>query len=72
MILLQEKPLTIKLPTGSVQIIHNSRRHHWLVATTMNCYRSKVKIYDSLFTFPDVEVRRVVKNIFQTARIHLL
>ena len=66
--LLQEKPLTAKLPTGSVQIIHNSRRHHWLVATTMNCYRGEIKIYDSLFTFPDAEVRQVVKNIFDTTR----
>jgi len=57
MTLLKEKPLTIKLPTGSVQIIHNSRRHQWLVVTTMNCYRGEVKIYDSLFTFPDTKVR---------------
>ena len=66
--LLQEKPLTAKLPTGSVQIIHNSRRHHWLVVTTMNCHRGEVKTYDSLFTFPNAEVRRMVKNIFDTAR----
>ena len=34
----------------------------------MNCYRGGVKIYDSLFTFPDAEVRQVVKNIFPAAR----
>ena len=66
--LLQEKPLTARLPNSSVQIIHNSKRHHWLVATTMNCYRGEVKIYDLLFTFPDAEVRRIVKNIFPTTR----
>ena len=66
--LLQEKPLTAKLPNGSVQIIHNSRRYHWLVASTINCYRGEVKIYDSVYTIPDAEVRRIVKNIFHTAR----
>ena len=34
----------------------------------MNCYRGEVKIYNSLFTFPDAEVCWIVKNIFQTAR----
>ena len=63
--LLQEKPLKDKLPTGSIQIIHNNRRHHWLVATTMNCCRNEVKINDSLF---NAKVRRIVKNIFHTTR----
>ena len=66
--LLQEKKLSAKLPAGSVQIIHNSRCHHWLVATTMRCLRSEVKIYDSLFTYPDAEMRAIIKNLFQTAR----
>ena len=64
--LLQEKTIATKLPAGSVQIIHNSRRHHWLVATTKNCTRNEVKIYDSLYKSPDAEVRRIIKNLFQT------
>ena len=66
--LLQEKKLGMKLPAGSVQIIHNSRRHHWLVATTMRCLRNEIKIYDSLYPYPDAQVRSVIKNLFQTAR----
>ena len=34
----------------------------------MNCCRGEVKIYDSLFTFPDAEVCQMVKNIFDTTR----
>ena len=66
--LLQEKKLGTKFPAGSVQVIHNSRRHHWLVATTMHCLRNEVKIYDSLYPYPDAQVRSVIKNLFQTAR----
>ena len=52
-----------------VCIIHNSRGHHWLVATTMIASEvNELKIYDSLFTYLDAEVRAVIKNLFQTAR----
>ena len=64
--LLQEKKIATKLPTGSVQIIHNSRHHHWLVATTKNCTRNEVQICDSLYRSPDAKVRRIIKNLFQT------
>ena len=34
----------------------------------MNYYRGEVKIYNSLFTFPDAEVGQIVKNIFHMIR----
>ena len=66
--LLQEKPLIAKLLNGSVQVIHNSTRHHWLVTNIINYYRDEVNIYDSVYIIPDVVVCQIVKKIFHTSR----
>ena len=50
---------------NKVQIIHCSRRNHWIAATTVNCKEGEVKIYDSVFNSCDEETKLVVRNLFQ-------
>ena len=50
---------------NKVQIIHCSRRKHWIIATTVNCKEGEVRIYDSVFNSCDDEVELVVRNLFQ-------
>lgn len=50
---------------NKVQIIHCSRRNHWIAATTVNCKEGEVKIYDSVFNSCDEETKLVVCNLFQ-------
>ena len=50
---------------NKVQIIHCSRRKHWIVATTVNCKEGEVRIYDSELNSCDDEVELVVRNLFQ-------
>ena len=69
--LLQEMPLIAKLIKGSVQIIHNSRRHHWLMTSTINCYWGEVNIDDSVYIIPYLVVCRIVKNFFTPPEILL-
>ena len=65
--LLQDKKraLTEKTVRDKVQIIFCKGRHHWVVASTKNCTIGHVKVYDSLFTYPDKEMERVIVNLFQ-------
>ena len=59
--LLQAKELQ---PTGSVknkvQIIHCSERHHWVVATTVNCRDGQVLVIDSVYRSLDNETKITV------------
>jgi len=41
---------------NKIQIIHCNARHHWIV---------EVKIYDSPFTYCDMETETVISNLFQ-------
>lgn len=61
--LLQNKKLP-KISHG-LQIIYCSNRRHWIVASTIACVKSEVKIYDSVFSATDAETRRTIYNIFQ-------
>ena len=65
--LLQDKQtiLTEKSVRDNIQIIHCKRRHHWVVATTMNCDIYQVKVFDSLYTFCDKETEATINNLFQ-------
>ena len=38
------------LPQNSLQVIYCSARHHWVVASNMECKKGVVNVYDSLFT----------------------
>ena len=65
--LLQGKkmPLTNTQIHNKVQIIHCSKRNHWVAATTVNCKEGEVKVYDSVFNSCDEETKSVVHNLFQ-------
>ena len=65
--LFQEKQmvLTEKSVRNKVQIIHCERRHHWVVASTVNCRTGEVKVYDSFFTYSDKETEKIIFNFFQ-------
>ena len=65
--LLQDKQtiLTEKSLRDNIQIIHCKRRHHWVVATMMNCDIYQVKVFDSLYTFCDKETETIINNLFQ-------
>jgi len=47
---------------NKVQIIHCSRRKHWIVATTVNCKEGEVKTYDLVFDSCDNEVELAVRQ----------
>ena len=57
--------LTEKSVHGKIQIIHCKRRHHWVVAITINCDIYEVKVFDSLYTFSYKETEATINNLFQ-------
>lgn len=65
--LLQGKPqdLTEETVKNKIQIIHCKSRHHWVVASTVQCSLGQVKVYNSLFTYCDKETENIVSNLFQ-------
>ena len=50
---------------NKLQIIHCSKRHHWIVASTVNCKLEEVRVYDSLFSNIDKQNRNIIQNLFQ-------
>ena len=60
---------------NKVQIIHCSKRNHWITVTTVNCKEGEVRIYDSVFNSCDDEVELVVHNLIKvdtTPRIKVM
>ena len=57
--LLQEKSDVQK----KLQLIFCKEQKHWIVATTINCDCSEVKVYDSLFSYVDKDSLQVVQNL---------
>jgi len=49
---------------NKVQIIFCKEQKHWVVATTINCDKNEVAVYDSLFAFLDKESKQIVENLF--------
>ena len=50
---------------NKIQIIHCNSRHHWIVATTLGCELNQVKVYDSVYTYCDMETEAIISNLFQ-------
>ena len=65
--LLQGKKQPVKIKSG-MQIVYLSNRLHWCVASTISCPKNEVKIYDSVFSSPDSEMRTVCLNLFDIAK----
>ena len=65
--LLQSKKQPVKIKSG-MQIVYLSNRLHWCVASTISCHKNEVKIYDSVFSSPDSEMRTVCLNLFDIAK----
>ena len=66
--------LTSTYPTRSSLILYHSRtkpkscavrRHHWIVATTLNCQLGEIRVCDSLFQYCDKETEHTIANLFQ-------
>ena len=56
---LQDKKQPVRIKSG-IQIVYLTNRLHWCVASTVSCQKNEVKIYDSIFSSPDSEMRRVL------------
>ena len=65
--LLQGKKQPVKIKSV-MQIVYLSNRLHWCVASTISCPKNEVKIYDSVFSSPDSELRSVCLNLFDIAK----
>ena len=65
--LLQSKKQPVKIKSG-LQIVYLSNWLHWCFASTISCPKNEVKIYDSMFSSPDSEMRTVCLNLFDIAK----
>ena len=50
---------------NKIQIIHCNSRHHWIVVITIGCELKQVKVYNSLFTYCDMETETIISSLFQ-------
>ena len=50
---------------NKLQIVYCRTRHHWIVASTLNCSPGEVKVYDSLFYYCAEETECIIANLFQ-------
>jgi len=51
-----------RLPDNPLQVVHCSARHHWILASNIDCKKGVVNIYDSLFTSLDEEALATVNS----------
>jgi len=65
--LLQGKRQQVKIKNG-IQIVYLNNRLHWCVASTISCAKNEVKVYDSVFSSPDSEMRTICLNLFDVAK----
>jgi len=62
----QQKNVGILLSKDSIQNrIQIQERKHWIVATTVNCSPSEVKVYDSSFQYLDRDSLQLIEKWFQ-------
>ena len=54
---------------NKIQIIHCKLRHHWVVASTVNCCLGEVKVYDSFYQFCDKELKKVCFSTTPTSQL---
>jgi len=54
-----------KLPENSLQVVHCGARHHWILASNIDCKKGVVNIYDSLFTSLDEETLATVHGYYK-------
>ena len=55
---------------NSVQIVHCAARHHWILATTVDCKQGEVKIFDSIFFNCDKETLKTMHTLFELISEH--
>ena len=71
--LLQERNGTSSISKDTIenkiQILFCKERKHWIVASTINCTRNEVKVYDSLFQYLDRDSIQLVKALFRCGGI---
>ena len=66
--LFQCKPCTAadQINENKLQIVFYKDRSHWILATTIGCETSKVKVYDYIFSSLDKESLRTVMKLFSS------
>ena len=50
---------------SKLQVINCKIRHHWIVATSINCTICKVRVYYCIFQYCDEETKCIILNVFQ-------
>ena len=65
--LLQGRQQQAKIKNG-IQIVYLNNRLHWCVASTISCAKNEVKVYDSVFSSPDSEMRTICLNLFDITK----
>lgn len=52
---------------GSLQIVHINN-NHWVVASTLNCHKSDISVYDSLNSSVDLETQAILAKLLRTPK----
>ena len=52
---------------GSLQIVHINN-NHWVVASTLNCHKSDISVYDSLNSSVDLETQAILTKLLRTPK----
>jgi len=61
---LKQRQLVIGCTANTIQIIHCSRRKHWITVSTKGCPAGEVNVYDTIFNKLDYETRDTIKKMF--------
>ena len=51
-------------PNNAIQIIHCRHQRHWATIATLNCACEEVKIYDSVFSNCDQDMKSIASKLF--------
>ena len=61
---LKQRKLVIGCTAKTIQIIHCTRRRHWMTLSTKGCPAGEVNVYDTIFDKIDYETRDATKRMF--------
>ena len=61
---LKQQKRVIGCTANTIQIIHCTRRKHWIMVSTKGCPAGEVNVYDTIFDKLDYETRDIIKRMF--------
>ena len=50
---------------NNIQIAYCTRRHHWMIVTTVNCKQGEIKVLDSVFFNCDKEILQATYKLYK-------